>query len=316
MNGIHVQRIRQSLPPMSTLRAFEAAVRLGTFKAAAEELGLTQSAISHQIKSLEAHFKTALFARQGNQVVPTVDGTAYRTFVVRAFSDLSRAGEVLLSKEQKEIVRVSASPAFAAFAALPNIENFKLKNSTLDLRLEARNTRVDFGTEMIDAAVEVGSPPFQGLQAHRLFRSKLAPLAHRTLREKFAPVKTAKDLAKMPLIELNNVPGLWEKWFAQEGGRTKVPPLNLSSDSLLAAIQMAEAGVGVLLAPFPLVAPAVASGRLEVLFQPSLLVEKPDFYLVYRKADAATEKIKVIRKWLWQVIAELGDATNANGVSW
>ncbi len=297
---------------MSTLKAFEAAVRLGTFKAAAEELGLTQSAISHQIKSLEMHFQTALFVRQGNQVVPTADGTVYGASVVKVFSELSRAGETLLTKGQKEIVRVSASPAFAAFAALPNIERFKLSNAALDLRLEARNTRVDFDTEVIDAAIEVGSPPFRGLQAHRLFRSKLAPLAHRTLCEKYAPVKTASDLANMPLIELNNIPGLWERWFAKADRKARVPPLNLSSDSLLAAIQMAESGVGVLLAPFPLVASATASGRLQALFRPSLLIERPDFYLVYRKADATTDKIKAIRRWLKEVIAELEDATNTN----
>src|SRR5882757_2323168 len=307
-----MQRSRSSLPPLSTLRAFEAAVRLGSFKAAAEDLGLTQSAISHQVNALEAHFQTKFFVRQGNKLVLTKDGALYGTSILKAFSEMSRAGEILSSKERKEIVRVSASPSFAAFAALPRIEKFKSINAALDLRLEARNTNVDFDTESSDAAIQVGSPPFPGLHSHRLFRSKLAPLAHPALYEKFAPVTTAKDLARMPLIELNNIPGLWERWFAKADRKVRVGELRLSSDSLLAAIQMAESGVGVLLAPFPLTASVVASGRLKALFRPSLPIEKPDFYLVYRKADATAVKIKAVRKWLKEVIAELEHRTNTN----
>lgn len=312
MNGIHVLRDRKSLPPLATLRAFEAAVRLGTFKMAAEELGLTQSAISHQIKSLESHFQTKLFARQGNRVFATAEGSAYGAAVLKVFSELSRAGETLLRDGRQEIVRVSASPSFAAFAALPHIQKFKALNSDFDLRLEARNTRVDFDTEVVDAAIQVGNPPFPGLTAHRLFRTKLAPLAHPALCNEFPPVKTARDLAKMPLIELSNIPGLWERWFLASDNRVKAPEPSVTSDSLLAAIQMAESGVGVVLAPFPLAFSVVATGRLRALFPPTLPMDRPDFHLVYRKDDATTDKIKVLRKWLKAVVAELERAARTH----
>jgi LysR family glycine cleavage system transcriptional activator len=253
-----------------------------------------------------------LFVRQGNRVVLTKDGATYGATVLKAFAELSRAGEVLLSNERKEIVRVSASPSFATFAALPYLGSFKSLNSSLDLRLEARNTAVDFDTESIDAAIQVGSPPFRGLHAHRLFRSMLAPLAHPDLCAKYAPVRTAKDLARMPLIELNNIPRLWERWFARADRKIKLKELSLSSDSLLAAIQMAESGVGVVLAPFPLTAAVVASGRLKTIFRPSMPIENPDFHLVYRKEDAGSPKIKIVRKWLKLVIAELEHRTNTN----
>jgi LysR family glycine cleavage system transcriptional activator len=312
MNAIHMQRSRSFLPPLSTLRPFEAAVRLGSFKAAAEDLGLTQSAISHQISSLETHFGAKLFVRQGNKVVLTKDGAIYGASILKAFAGLSRAGETLLDKKGREILRVSASPSFATFAALPYLEKFKLINRSLDLRLEARNTNVDFDTESIDAAIQLGSPPFRGLHAHRLFRSKLAPLAHPDLCEKFAPLKTAKDLARMPLIELSNIPGLWERWFARADRGVRLNEPSLSSDSLLAAIQMAESGVGVVLAPFPLTASVVAAGRLKAIFRPSQAIENPAFHLVYRKEDANTTKIKTVRKWLKEVIAELENRTNTN----
>src|SRR5262245_11314870 len=116
MNGIHMQRSKSALPPLSTLRAFEAAVRLGRFNSAAEDLRLTQSAISHQINALEVHFHCKLFVRQGNKVVLTKDGEAYGASILKAFAEMSRAGEGLLNKAGRDIVRVSASPSFAALA--------------------------------------------------------------------------------------------------------------------------------------------------------------------------------------------------------
>lgn len=312
MNEIHMRRSRPTIPPLSALRAFEAAVRLGTFKAAAEDLRLTQSAISHQIAALEAHYGARLFTREGNRVVLTKDGALYGNSVLKAFSELARAGDVFLHRKSRDIVRVSASPSFATFAALPRLEAFKLANKSLDLRIEARNTNVDFETESIDAAIQVGNPPFRGLKAHRLFRSRLAPLAHPALCKEYAPLRTARHLARMPLIELNNFPGMWESWFAKTDPKIKLKELTLSSDSLLAAIQMAESGIGVVLAPFPLTASAVTSGRLKAIFRPSFPMDENDFYLVYRKEEVNSLKIKVIQKWLKEVIADLEQTTGTD----
>jgi LysR family transcriptional regulator, glycine cleavage system transcriptional activator len=305
MSLIHMQRSRSSLPPLSTLRAFEAAVRLGSFKAAAEDLRLTRSAISHQVHSLETHFRRKLFVRVGNRLALTKQGEAYGASILKAFAEMGRAGESLMGRSGGEIVRVSASPSFAAFGALPHIEALKVINPSIEVRIEARNTSVDFDTESIDAAIQVGMPAERGLNAHRVFRSRMAPLAHHDLCAKHAPVKTERDIAKLPLIELNNIPGLWEHWFAQADLGIKVPDRKLSSDSLLAALQMAEGGVGVVLGPLPLVAPLVSSGRLNVLLPPRLLPEAPDFHLVYRKEDASTSRIKSIRRWIKDIVAAL-----------
>jgi LysR family glycine cleavage system transcriptional activator len=201
-----MQRLRSALPPLSALRAFEAAVRLGSFKAASQDLLLTQSAISHQIRSLETHFRTKLFRRQGNKVILSLEGATYGASIQKIFADLQRAGELLLNKNREETVRVSASPSFAMFAALPNAQKFRVKNADLDLRLEARNTSVDFDTELVDAAIQVGTPPFPGLQSHRIFRSELGPVAHPDLCRRYQPIKSVKDLARLPLIELHPVP--------------------------------------------------------------------------------------------------------------
>jgi LysR family glycine cleavage system transcriptional activator len=287
---------------------------LGSFKAAADELHLTQSAISHQIHSLESHFDTKLFERQGNKIVLTKAGAAYGAVAVKALADLSRAGEPLMRKTSGGVLRVSASPSFAMFAALPYAEEFKLRNPSLDLRLESRNTEVNFDVEAIDAAIEVGRPPFPGLQSHRLFQSRIRPLAHRSLLRKFGPVKIARDLAKMPMIELNNIPGLWNRWFAKADRRAKIGELRVSSDSLLGAVQMASSGVGVLLAPFPLMTSLISTGTLEVLTSQSLAIDHPDFYLVYRRRDAKSPKIRAIRSWLNLIVADMTVKADAIGL--
>lgn len=304
MNSFHMHRTHE-LPPLSTLRPFEAAVRLGSFKAAAEELNVTQSAISHQINALEAYFHTKLFVRQGNKLVLTRDGSAYGGIVVKALAELSKASGTLLSKGQDNLLKVTASPSFAMFAALPCLDDFKSRNRSLELRLEARNTAVDFELEDIDAAILVGSAPFPGLHSHRLFQSRMTPLAHPILVQKFGRVTTAKELARMPLIELNIVPGLWERLFASLDRNIKLDQSRLSSDSLITAIQMAEAGVGALLAPFPLLTSLVSAGRLEILYETSMPLGQPDFYLVCRKTDVAKPKVKALRLWLNSVTTKM-----------
>ncbi len=246
-------------------------------------------------------------------MVLTKDGEVYGASILKAFAEMSRAGEGLLNKAGSEIVRVSASPSFAALAALPHLVRFKTSNSALDVRLEARNSGVDFETESIDAAVQVCTPPCHGLIAHRLFRSKLAPLAHPDLCKKHGPVKSAKDLARLPLIELNNIPGLWERWVAKIDRKVKLNELSLVERQSACCHSNGRVRVWARCwRPFPLVAPVVASGRLSALLPPRVLLEAPDFHLLYRKEDANTPKIKAVRRWLKEIVAELEQRPNTS----
>lgn len=299
-----MQRSALTLPSLSALRGFEAAVRLGSFKAAARELHVTESALSHQVHVLEAHFGAKLFLRQGNRLVLTQEGALYGTEVSKSFADLSKASEIF-TRDRQPIVRVSASPTFAMFAALPNVARFKSFDPTLDLHLEARNTEINFDLENIDAAIQVGHPPFPGLSSQRLFHSRLGPLAHPDVVRKFGRLESAADIARMPLIELNHIPGLWELWFAKAAPDIKLNELSLSCDSLLAAIQMAENGGGVLLAPFPLTGSLVKTRRLVTVSPIFVPVHDNDFYLLYRKSDVNSAKIKAIRRWLKAIVGEI-----------
>jgi LysR family glycine cleavage system transcriptional activator len=295
-----------SLPPLASLRAFEAVARFGSVKLASESLNLTPSAISHQIRTLEAHFGVQLVQRSGRGIALSESGAIYATAVLNAFSELFRAGDLLDDRKRGRIVRVSVTPTFAMLAALPHLEQFRVDNPGLDLRLEANNSPVDFERDNVNAAVQLGEPPFNGLAFHRLFKSRVAPCAEQKLLERFEPIRRSHDLAKMPLIKFNTAPDSWQRWFSEMEPELASREPDLISDSLLTGIQMARSGMGVILAPFPLASPMVTSGALSVVkLWGSLQIGLRDFYFTYRKVDASSEKIKAVHKWLKVIARDL-----------
>lgn len=303
-----MQRISSSLPPLASLRAFEAVARLGSVKLASEYLNVTPSAISHQLRALEAHVGIQLIQVRERHIRLTNEGAIFAPPIIEAFSHLFRAKELLDGLRKDPVVHVVTTPTFAMLAALPHLEDFQKANPKLDLRLEARNTSLNADAELFDAAVCVGSPPFEGLTAYRLFNSRLVPLAHQKLWDKFAPIRSASDIAQMPLIDFRGTPVLWHKWLREVDptcGTQKDEPY-LVSDSLLTAIQMAESGMGVILAPLPLLIPRVLSGALCAPPIPFFNFEGgSDFYFVCGNTVEDSLKVKAVYRWLVGVAEKL-----------
>lgn len=302
-----MQRISSSLPPLASLRAFEAVSRLGSVKMASEYLNVTPSAISHQLRALEAHVGIQLIEVKGRHIRLTNEGAIYAPPIIQAFSHLFRANELLEGLRKDPVVHVVTTPTFAMLAALPHLQDFRKANPKLHLQLEARNTSLDINAELFDAAVCVGSPPFEGLTAYRLFNSRVVPLAHKKLWDEFAPIRAASDIARMPLIDFLGSPVVWHKWLREIDpicGQKDEP--YLVSDSLLTAIQMAESGMGVILAPLPLLIPRVLSGVLCAPPIPSVNIRGgSDFYFVCRSAAQDSSKVKAVYKWLVDVAEKL-----------
>src|SRR5258708_9043861 len=288
-----------SLPPLASLRAFQAVARSGSVKLASESLNLTPSAISHQIRTLETHFGVQLVRRSGRGVALTESGAVYGAGVLSAFNELIRVGNLLDHRKKGHIVRLSVTPTFAMLAALPHLERFRVDNPGLNLRLEAENTLVDFERNNIDAAVQLGEPPFNGLTFHRLFTSRMVPCANQKLWDQFSPIHDPRDLAKMPLIQFNTAPDSWQKWFSKMAPELASKEPDLGSDGLLTGMQMARSAMGVILAPFPLPSPMVTGGALSVTkLWSSQRIGLRDYYFTYRKVDASSEKIRSVHKWL------------------
>jgi LysR family transcriptional regulator, glycine cleavage system transcriptional activator len=242
-------RISPSHPPLASLRVFEVAARRGSYKAAAASLNLTASAVSYQIRLLESYLGVQLFERSGRNLVLTSNGTAYSEAVRRVFVDLAEAESLLKGNKRNKssnIVRVSATPTFAALAAVPNLGKFKAAYPKLDLIIEGRNLSVDLASEPLDAAIHVGTPPLRGLVADRLFRTRMTPLMSPQLAASSSPIRNARDLARFPLIEISKFENLWERWFSEHDPSMQMTKPRVFSDSLSTAIQMANPGLGII----------------------------------------------------------------------
>lgn len=311
-----MRRSNFTLPPLTSLRAFEAVSRLGSVKLASEYLNVTPSAISHQIRALESHFSVRLFKASGRELQLTEEGAIYAPAVIRAFADLLRANELLAGAGTRPVIRVSATPTFALLAALPGLDAFKRSYPRFELRLEARLSQPHLDEKLYDAAVVIGRPPFAGLFAQRLFRSRIMPLAHPQLWARSGPVKTVEDLAGLPLIDYTGAPITWRSWLRKLGlpKSDDADEPYLISDSLLTAIQMAECAKGVILAPFPLLIPKVTAG---LLCRPSLdfpcVIGDSDFYAIGRLETEHSPRMSALRKWLMTISAKLESESQAGG---
>lgn len=284
-----------SPPSISALRAFDAAARLLNFTAAAVELGVTQSAVSHAIREAEARLSVSLFRRAGKRLELTEAGKRNQSFVQEALSRL-KAGDLAVTDpaRRSRILTVSVSPSFAAKWLAPRIGEFAVRHPDLDLRISASAHHVDFTDQDIDLAIRHGDGEWPGLEAIRLCTEVWIPVCSPLLaRKEIKP----RGLLDLPLIHHRDN-ALWRRWFAEEGidaGDATARGLTYSEMSL--AIDAAIAGQGVALARSALAARDLIAGRLVA---PTLVRHAADFayWIVRPKTRARNRKIIRFVDWL------------------
>lgn len=296
------------LPSLPALRAFEAAARHRSFKQAAEELHVTPTAISHQVRGLEAQLSVPLFERRTRQVVLTAEGLALYPVLREGFDRFAAALESIRPGRLARPVTLSATPAFAAMWLLPRLPRFQADHPDIDLRLHASNAVVDLEAGGIDLALRYGHGPYPGLAATALLEDRFVPVASPRL-----ALRRRADLARHPLIHFEwhrpdpRHPGwpLWLRHTPVEGvdGRRG---LHFTEESH--AIQAAIAGQGVALLSEALVSAPLAQGTLVVPFGPAL----PGFiyHLVHRETPALGEAALAVKRWLRAQAAPSGGHTH------
>jgi len=288
--------MRQRLPPLNALKAFEAAARHESFTRAAEELFVTQGAVSHQVKALEGELGLKLFNRERQRLVITEAGRDYLNVVRDAFDRISVGTERLLQRQNAGVLTVSTSPDFAAKWLVQRLGHFVEAHAEIDLRVSAALHHVDFVREDVDLAVRHGEGDWPGLDAVRLSTEQLFPVCSpRLISGKRGATKLA-DLLKFPLIHIGNR-SWWSNWLQALGiDDTAVmhgPVLNRDSMAIDAAIN----GQGVVLARTTLVASDLISGRLVRPLAEALPLSKT-YWIVCPKATAKQPKIITFRDWL------------------
>jgi LysR family glycine cleavage system transcriptional activator len=288
--------MRQRLPPLNALRAFEAAARHESFTRAAAELSVTQGAVSHQVKALEAQLGVRLFNREHQKLVITEAGRDYLVAVRDGFDRIALGTERLLQRQNAGVLTVSTSPDFAAKWLVHRLGSFIEAHPEIDLRVSATLHHVDFAREEVDLAVRHGDGNWPGLDAARLSPEQLFPVCSpKLLRARRRGNKSA-DLLKYPLIHMDTRAD-WRKWLqaaeVDQAGVTHGPVLNRASMVIDAAIN----GQGIALARTTLSAWDILNGRLVRPFPETLRLTK-SYWIVCPKATATLPKIVTFRDWL------------------
>lgn len=281
---------------MSALRGFEAAGRLGSFSAAAEELAMTQSAISHQIKILEDFLEQPLFTRVNRSVVLTDAGHDFLT-TVKTCLDLLEDGVQHLDHFRKpgQII-ISVSHAIATCWLLPLLTRFRTAHPDLDIWLHTSPQMLDFERGEVCVTIWLGDGNWPGLEAVKLFDEELVPLCTPALLAGGSPVNSPKDLLQYTLLHDERRED-WRAWFNHLQAEV-TPPVtgpNFNDSGIL--LQAAVAGQGIALGSRLLAAEDLASGRLVIAFDVPLR-SKQSYYLITANSHLARPSVRLFKDWL------------------
>ncbi|TNJ47764.1 LysR substrate-binding domain-containing protein [Phaeobacter sp. B1627] len=280
-------------PPLNSLRAFDAAGRRLSFRAAADELGVTQGAVAQHVRQLESHLGIPLFERIPKGLAFTSAGRGYHLRIAGIFADLRAATAEL--KPEPDKVLISVTPTFAAKWLIPNLPGFAEACPGIDLRIMATEKVSSFHSDGIDLAVRQGSPPFgAALSATLLFRQEVIAVAAPNL---VGPDRDLSDAGVFgDLAKIHDTHDLWPGYLAQLGVEARsLRGLRLSQTSL--AVDAAIAGQGVALVSRFLVSHDLAAGRLVQIGAP-WEAGGNDFYLLSKRAGGNKASVAAVLEWL------------------
>jgi LysR family glycine cleavage system transcriptional activator len=287
--------------PLSTLPAFRAVARLGSLRAAAEQLHLTHSAISQQIKSLEQRLGFALFDRRGRRVVINTAGAALLRAVEPALDQLDDGAREAAAAAQGAAhrIRVTVLPSFAQRWLLPRLARWHEQHPDIGIELHASQQIVDLHREGFHAALRQGDGNWRGLAAVQLIDSPLIALGSPNAARRLLG-RAPASLADEPLL---GSPTLWARWFELAGRRVRVNPVAAFNDAGL-MLQAAEQDLGLALARELLAADAVRDGRLVQLASLSMPHEQAySYWLVYPPSLQNWSPLVALRVWLQAELA-------------
>lgn len=287
----------EHLPPLQTLRAFEATARRLSMTLAAEELHLTHGAVSRQIKALEANLGAPLFRRMTRKIELTEEGASFFGTVTRLISELSREAEQLRRKNDTARLIVSSGVSFASKWLTPRLHRLMARYPEYDVHLEVTDAPVDFAAGHADVALRYGAGVYAAAVAERIMNETVSPVCTPDYRTGMGGLSSPGDLAKCRLIHEIGMTTTWERWFAMMKlpyPRMRGPGFTHGSMSIDAAIR----GEGVALGRSVLVAEDLREGRLVALFPAARLDVEWGYDLVYRMGNEDHPKVRAFRNWL------------------
>ncbi|MFZ5779157.1 MAG: transcriptional regulator GcvA [Pseudomonadota bacterium] len=253
------------LPPLNALRHFEAAGRLSSFKAAAQELNLTPSAVSHGVQTLEQWLGVDLFLRGNRTLALTEAGRVYLPQVRAILEAIVRASDSVPGRKPTGKLAVSVPPTFGIRWLLPRLARFKEAHPEIEVSVDTNHRLVEIPRDGVDLAIRMGRGEWPGLQATCLVREKLVPVCAPRLA---AAIVAADDLARATLLHVVDASEDWRAWSALAGVELPASARSLRFDTIQMALEAAAAGLGIAIGRLPLVETELADGKLATVLGP------------------------------------------------
>lgn len=288
---------RGFLPNVGNLLAFEATARHGSVSRAAEELNLTQSAVSRQIQHLEDSLGVSLFRRSRQRVVLTDVGRMYAANVRSTLAELSDAThQAIALSGTRGVLNLAVLPTFGTRWLIPRMPEFFAQHPDVTVNFGVRLVPFDFATEPFDAAIHFGQPHWPGAVCEHLMSEEAVPVCSPAYRER-ENIRSPQDLTRVTLLQQSTRPTAWAEWFAVANVDLGNPLRGPRFEQFAMVAQAAAAGLGAALIPHFLIADELASGRLEILF-PQKLLSSGSYYLVYPEPKAEAALVRSFRDWI------------------
>lgn len=284
------------LPPLNSLKVFEAAARHLSFTRAAEELFVTQAAVSHQIKTLEDFLGLKLFRRRNRSLLLTEEGQSYFLDIKDVFTSLSEATDKVLERSEKGALTISLPPSFAIQWLVPRLADFNQQEPDIDVRIKAVDMDEGSLTDDVDVAIYYGRGNWPGLRADKLYQEYLIPVCSPQLLLGQKPLESLGDLKQHTLLH-DTSRKEWKQFVKEHA----IDNVNVNHGPIFShttmVLQAAVHGQGVALGNNVLAKPEMDAGRLVCPFD-EVLVTKNAFYVVCHEQQADTGRIATFRDWM------------------
>ena len=282
------------LPPLSALRPFEAAARLESFSRAADELHLTHGAVSRQVRALEDHLGTELFARHGKRVALTAPGRAFAERVRAVLDELALAAEMARPARREGRLSVSVLPSFASRWLMPRLIRFMEAHPKIEVNVNASVALADFARDEIDLAIRFGAGPWPGADCEKFLEDEYFPVCSPRMNRGKLP-RTPRDLANVRIMMEDR--DYWTRWFEAAGVELEKPIVGPNFNDSTYSLQAAARGEGVALARRSIIGEDLERGTLVRLFDVAVKCREA-YWFVCPRSLANAERILAFKDWV------------------
>lgn len=288
------------LPPFAAIKAFEAAARHCNFQQAADELLISSSAVSHQVKALEDHLGIQLFVRNNNRLTLTAEGHGYHGELREALDLIEQATAKVAKPRGRTFLTVNLYPALAEMWLIPRLGAFHAAHPDITVRLMTVTRPNDLAGTGVDLAVHYGPAVAEQALGNFLFPEEIVPVCSPSYLEQEGPVRVATDLLERTLIFCNAAPDEWSWWLDNEGLAIDVAGHWLELDARSSTLSAAKEGLGIAIGRRPYIDDAVANGSL-VMPLPRPLSTGYAYYLATTRPSEGLSGVRRFRDWLLSI---------------